>query len=338
MVPGLVLLLGLGVWAMYVLWRVAGNETRPARQVTSPLPVTAIDPLSIAGLRGHHYEASQIRVDNDIGDAGGYKNSIVSYQSDGLKVYAMQSTPGGKAPGEGWPVVILCHGYIDPAQYRTDGPEYTELIAAYTKAGYVVLKPDYRGHGRSEGQPTGGHYSPDYAYDVINLIDSIKADKRFNGKRIGLVGHSMGGHVALRAIVVSPDVKATVMLAGVVGSVDDIYYNWPGHIDHDDKPTDLVQGIREKLVKKHGEPKKNPAYWNSVSAVNYVEAVTGAVQIQQSDKDSVVPKLFADRLAEALRREKKRLDYQVYPGDDHQFVANRSRMMDSMMKFLRENL
>ena len=45
--------------------------------------------------------------------------------------------------------------------------------------GYVVLKPDYRGHGSSEGDAVGGYGSNAYTIDVLNALSSIK---RFNNQ------------------------------------------------------------------------------------------------------------------------------------------------------------
>lgn len=335
---------GLLLVVMMVAW--AGiNLLLPAPAGPSPRPIDSLppaaatpDPLSIAGLRIHPYRASQIVTERSLGKRGGREDSIVSYRSDGLKVYALRSTPAGNPPADGWPVIILCHGYIDPDKYQTDGPEYMELIEAFARAGYMVLKPDYRGHGQSEGQPVGGHFAPDYTYDILNLIATLKRTDQIDAQRIGLAGHSLGGHVALRTIVVSQDIKATAMVSGVVGSMEDIFFNWPRSPDRKDEPAGLVQGQREKLVREHGDPKSNPGYWNSASAINYVQAVAGPVQVHQSATDSTVPKLFSDHLVDALRKAGKRVDYRVYPGDDHQFVWNRAALVDNLVKFYRANL
>jgi dipeptidyl aminopeptidase/acylaminoacyl peptidase len=38
--------------------------------------------------------------------------------------------------------------------------------------------------------------------DVLNAFSSLKTFKRVNDARIGMWGHSMGGHITLRARVV----------------------------------------------------------------------------------------------------------------------------------------
>ena len=314
---------------------VAPAVSTPAAPPVAPTPPP--DPLTIAAIKARSYPGSAITTVQYLGDQTGYRNSIVSYQSDGLKIYALMSVPNVAKPAAGWPVIILDHGYINPATYTTNGPQYRQFEAPLARAGYVVIKPDYRGNGSSQGVPEGGHFSPVYAYDNLNLVASIKQDPQMDPKRIGILAHSMGGHEALRTIVVSKDVKATAFMAGVVGSFNDIFYNWPNSPALTDQPA-IVQTIRLNLIKKYGTPKDNPDFWNSASAINYVASITGTIQVNQDVGDSVVPKLFADHLVAALQAAGKPVQYNLYPGDDHNFSQNQTALINNLLKFYQSNL
>src|SRR5213075_2420317 len=111
---------------------------------------------------------------------------VASYRSDGLKIFGLLTVPNGRKPAAGWPVIIFNHGYIPPSQYRT-----TER--------YVVFKPDYRGHGSSEGQPSSAYGSPGYTVDVLNAVTTLQRYPDADRNRIGMWGHSLGGNVTLRA-------------------------------------------------------------------------------------------------------------------------------------------
>lgn len=336
----MLLLIAAGCVVLTYLYPSSGpTKSSPLSSTKAPTatPSPAPDAFTIDGLRARDYQGGPIATERDLGGQSGYRNSVVSYQSDGLKIYALMSVPNGPKPAGGWPVIIFNHGYINPANYQTNGSEYREFIATFARAGYVVIKPDYRGHGQSQGAPEGGHFSVDYAIDELNLIASIKQDADLNAGRIGLFGHSMGGHVALRTIVVSKDVKATVLMAGVVGSFEDIFYNWP----HSPVTTDLpavVQTMRQNLIAKYGTPKTNPDFWNKASAIHYVRDVTGAVQINQDADDSVVPKIFADHLNTVMTAAHKPVEYYVYPGDDHQFIQNRALLLQRAVAFYKAHL
>jgi dipeptidyl aminopeptidase/acylaminoacyl peptidase len=304
----------------------------------TPTPTPVLDPLQIEAIRARPYTPSTLTPTRDLGDQGGYHETVSSFVSDGLVEYALVSTPAGPKPAAGWPVIVLAHGYVNPALYRTDGPEYASMIAELARAGYLVVKLDYRGHGSSQGEAAGGHFSPVYAYDVLNLIATLKHYPDANPARIGLLGHSLGGHVALRTIVVSKDIKATVFMAGVVGSMHDIMYAWPHSPLYNDQPSGLVQGIRAGVLAKYGTPEANPTFWDSASAINYVSSVSGAVQINHAVGDSVVPKLFSDHLNTALTNAGKTPQYYVYPGNDHQLSQNRTLLMQRILAFYAANL
>src|SRR3989344_5596994 len=155
--------------------------------------------LSIEALRAGDYPGSDIIVEQELSSGSNYKKYITSYRSEGLKIYALLTVPNGNPPEGGWPAIIFNHGYIPPAQYQT-----TERYVAYTDAfssnGYVLLRPDYRGHGNSEGQPTGAYGSNGYTIDVLNALASLKklrdpetssGRQIVNPERIGMWGHSM---------------------------------------------------------------------------------------------------------------------------------------------------
>ncbi|MBW3538147.1 alpha/beta fold hydrolase [Candidatus Parcubacteria bacterium] len=315
---GLLTVAALG--AVAVKDRAAEPSTPPA---ASPNPAgdaggPPASPLEIESIRSRSYPGGEIKVEEQLGNQGGYLNYVVSYPSDGLKIYALMSVPAQAKPPAGWPVIVLNHGYIPPRQYRTKGGDYQAFIATYARNGYIVIKPDYRGHDRSEGEPEGGNFSPSYTYDVLNLIASIKRYPDANPRAIGMLGHSMGGSVGLRAIAARADVRASVFAAGVVGSPEDLVYRWRSSAS---PPPNFVTSVRQRLLERFGEPGGQNPFWRQASPLNYLDGVTGAVQIHHGTNDESVPKLFSDSLAAALVQAGKPHQYYVYEGGDHNFTG-----------------
>ncbi len=329
----IVLVGGFLVWR----WR-APKAMAPASsttQTTATTPAPALNPLQIEAIKARSYPGSIISLEQQLNN----QTSIVSYMSDGYKIFALLTTPTGSAPTGGWPVVILNHGYINPSAYRTNDGSYSGITNALTSNGVAVIKPDYRGHGSSQGTPEGGHFSPVYTYDDLNLISSITQTPalNLNANRLGTLGHSLGAHTSLRVAVVNPNIKATAYLSGVVGSVEDILYNWPNSPMPSDLPA-VVQQNREALLAQYGTPKTNPEFWDSVSAINYVSSITGPSQIHHSLSDSTVPVSFSIKLRDALQAAGKPVQYYEYPGDDHQLSSNTVQVNTRLVEFFKASL
>lgn len=300
----------------------------------SPTPKKELNPLSIEYMRQQHYPGSNIVIEETLAPGSNYNRYIASYKSDGLKIYALLTVPQGERPKTGWPVIIFNHGYIPPAEYRTT-ERYIVYTDAFSRNGYIVLRPDYRGHDKSEGNPEGAYYSPAYTIDVLNAVASIKKYKDADPVRIGMWGHSMGGSITLRSMVVSKDIKAGVIWAGVVASYEDLAKNWRRATPF--RPSEREQMVRrpgrQTLIDKYGDFELNPEFWRSIAPISYVKDISGPVQIHHGTADEEVPLLFSERLDTALKNAGKKVEMYEYEGDDHNISHNLSIALDRSVKF-----
>lgn len=288
-------------------------------------------PLSVAALKADSFPGSEIVIEQELNDGVNYKRYLTSYKSEGLKIYALLTVPKAKAPEGGFPAIIFNHGYIPPAEYKT-----TEKYVAYTNAfssnGYVLFRPDYRGHGNSEGEAVGGYGSNAYTIDVLNALSSVALLDYVNAEKIGMWGHSMGGHITLRSMVVDERIKAGVIWAGVVGSYEDLLYNWR----RSTPPPSLSSSARrwrQALIDQYGEPSVNPAFWNSLSSTSYLEDISGPVQIHHGTNDTSVPVLFSEKLDSRLKEAGKDSEIFIYNGDDHNLSRNLSLALRRSVEF-----
>lgn len=296
-----------------------------------------LHPLSIEYMRQQTYPGSGITIEQTLPSGSNYNQYIASYKSDGLKIYALLTVPQGLKPKNGWPVIIFNHGYIPPNQYRTT-ERYVAYIDAFARNGYIVFKPDYRGHGNSEGKAEGGYGSNAYTIDVLNALASLKKYKEADLNRIGMWGHSMGGGITLRSMVISKDIKAGVIWAGVVGSYSDLLNNWRRRSVPRDAPH-WATSWRQRLIDQYGEPSKNPELWNSISANSYVEDISGPIQLHHAKDDSHVPFIFSEKLNLQLKETSKNVEFYTYEGDDHNltnsFDAAMERSIESFDKYVK---
>ncbi|HEU4744292.1 MAG TPA: alpha/beta fold hydrolase, partial [Anaerolineales bacterium] len=190
------------------------TETAITLPTATPTPQ---HPLQIEAMRAQQYPGSDIVIESVLDPGVNYSRYYVSYLSEGLKIYALMTVPDGEKPPTGWPVIIFNHGFIPPDVYRTT-ERYVAYVDLIARSGYIVLRSDYRGHDRSEGEPGGAYSSTGYTVDVLNAVASMKRYPDADPDRIGMWGHSMGGYITLRSMVVTRDIKAGVICAGVVAS------------------------------------------------------------------------------------------------------------------------
>lgn len=285
-------------------------------------PEQKLHPLTIESLRQGEYPGSEIVIEQELDPGSNYQRYIASYKSEGLKIFALLTVPNGKPPGGGWPVVVFNHGYIPPSEYRTT-ERYIAYTDAFSRSDYILFRPDYRGHGNSEGSPSGAYGSNGYLIDVLNAVSSIKKYPEVNSNKIGMWGHSLGGFIILRAMVVSKDIKAGVIWAGVVGSYTDLIYNWRrGNFSPPPQLQSTVRRWRQELIDKYGTPEQNPAFWNSLSANSYLKDISGPLQLHHGTADASVPVMFSQKLEEQMKKESKEVEAYYYEGDDHNLSAN----------------
>ncbi|MBI3443076.1 alpha/beta hydrolase [Candidatus Woesebacteria bacterium] len=132
-----------------------------------------LNPLSIEAMRKRTYPGSDMVIEQTLPDGSNYHRYLAWYQSDGLKIYGLLTIPNDDRSEAGFPAIIFNHGYIPPSEYKSS-ERYVAYVDAFARNGYIVFKPDYRGHGNSEGQPEGAYYSAAYTTDVLNALSSIK--------------------------------------------------------------------------------------------------------------------------------------------------------------------
>lgn len=291
----------------------------------APVPVNkaAEHPLSIAAMRQKQYPGSPLTIEETLAPGPNYSQYIASYRSDGLKIFGLLTVPAGEKPEHGWPVIIFNHGYIPPETYRTT-ERYVAYVGAFASHGYIVFKSDYRGHGNSEGQPEGAYYSPAYATDILNALATLKQYPAADPDRIGMWGHSMGGNITLRDIVVNTkDIKAAVIWGGVVGSYDDLMNNWHRTVRFQPSAREMAQrnNYRQRLTETYGTPSTNPAFWNAIDPTQFLSDITTPVQLHTGGEDEEVPVAFSAGLNEKLLKAGKTVEYYDYPGGDHNIAS-----------------
>lgn len=306
----------------------------PTVTPTSRVPVRDLDMMTIEWARGQSYPGSPITIERTLEPGANYNRYYASYRSEGLKIYALLTVPNGPKPATGWPVIVFNHGYIPPEIYRTT-ERYIAYVDGFARSGYIVFRPDYRGHASSEGEPTGAYGSPNYTFDVLNAVASLKQYPDADPNRIGMWGHSMGGYLTLRSMVINQDVKVGVIWAGVVANHTDMMRNWRRSQPWTPPPSmpQRARRWREELIAKFGTPEENPQFWASISANTYLAEISGPIQLHHGTADTDVPVEFSATLKAEMDQAGKTAEYYVYDGDNHNLSINFNTAMQRSIAF-----
>ncbi len=130
----------------------------------------------------------------------------IAVLSHGSKLNGILYLAQGQGPH---PTVVLLHGF--PGNEKN-----LDLAQAMRRAGFNVCFFHYRGSWGSEGDFSFSHGLEDVATVVKFLREEKNAARyRIDARRISLVGHSMGGFLALKATALDPSTRCTVSIAGV---------------------------------------------------------------------------------------------------------------------------
>lgn len=287
------------------------------------------DSVSLPALMNQEFDGRELTLGQVLADNEAYTRYFITYKSGELTISGIMNVPKGDGP---FPVAILNHGYIDPAVY-TNGRGLKREQDFLARRGYVVLHSDYRNHASSDKDPLAEeNLRLGYVIDVINAVEAVKNSESsfFDKNRIGMVGHSMGGGVALGVMVTKPDlVDAFVFYAAVSANAEDNFNRW------------IVNGrseLAQAIVAKFGSPEDNPKLWQDLSAETFFNLVQAPVQIHHGTEDESVPLMYSENLKANLDKAGKSAELFVYEGEKHEFIPQWQLMMERVDEFFQENL
>jgi len=161
-----------------------------------------------------------------------YREEEVTVENSaaGITLAGTLTEPDSGGP---FPAVVLITGSVpENRDEEVFGHKPFLVLADYpTRQGIAVLRCDDRGVGKSGGDSQNAT-TADLATDALAEFEYLKTRKDIDPKRIGLLGHSEGGTIALIVANEAPDVAFVVLMAG------------PG------LPGDSVSMLQSRLVAK----------------------------------------------------------------------------------------
>lgn len=189
-------------------------------------------------------------------------------------------------------VVVLLHGIGD----RKEGMlEFAQML---TRSGYLCIFPDLRAHGQSGGRYiTFGHLERWDCVAMLNAVASTNFSPALPGPvnvmRVGVIGGSLGGSIALQWAGVDPRVRTVIALAPFAtlrAEADHLFAS-----THPPFSQEKIARI-ERAVEEEGG-----FGIDAVSALRPVERRYFPVYLVRGDRDEAIPPGESDRLFKAAR-------------------------------------
>lgn len=307
----------------------SGGRTNQMESIPTPTELVVEkpkNPYAIKSLQSRVYSAGDIKNISVVKSTGSYTSYRISYISDELLQYALLFVPKTLMPEKGYPVVMFLHGYISPPDYSTEY-SYLNPAAHFAQNGFLVLKPDYRGHGKSEGDVTKRIISQiEYAIDVRNLLEDVSKIPEADASNIFLYGHSMGGEIGLRVLELYPTIRAATLWA------PSIYWY----------PESQMYFIRtlipeqEEFYKSQLREIISAEYYASVGALENIRDVHTPIIIHHAKKDNVTPYVWGQTLRDELVKSGKQAILYSYEGTSHQLGAGYSQALRLDVEFFKK--
>ncbi|MGE3489740.1 MAG: prolyl oligopeptidase family serine peptidase [Vicinamibacterales bacterium] len=278
---------------VYTVGAVADASTRSTwRQLTDPNP--------------------QVR-----GFALGQQEEIAWKSKDGTMVGGVLVKPVGYRAGQRYPLIVAIHGGPASADVLSFNGGYGSQV--YAGAGYVVLRPNYRGstnYGiKLKTGIVGNYMAPGYD-DIMAGVDHLIAQGIADPDRMGALGWSAGGHWSNWILTHTDRFKAISTGAGTM--------NWISMYAQSDVQRNRQYYLGDKLPYDDFD-----AYWNQ-SPLKYIKNARTPTMIHVVEGDPRVPSPQSVELHMALKQLGVTTELYMYPGNTHGIPDPRNQLVKSV--------
>ena len=219
-----------------------------------------------------------------------------------VKFWAYVFIPRGIDPSEKYPVIVFPHGGVH-SSFTT---YYTHIVRELVAQRYIVIAPEYRG---STGYGRGFYERIDYGgleiEDAWAAREYVLDNYSFaDGRRVGIIGWSHGGLIALHNVFEHPD-GYRAAFAGV--PVSDLVARM-GYMTQDYR--DLYSAdyhIGKTAHEDIAEYRRRSPAWNA-------HKLETPLLIHGNTNDEDVNVLEVEHLVKSLKAEGKKFEYEIFEG------------------------
>ena len=247
----------------------------------------------------------------------GQEEEITWKSKDGTMVGGVLVRPVGYRAGQRYPLIVAIHGGPAGADVLRFNGGYGSQV--YAGAGYVVLKPNYRGstnYGvKHKTGIVGNYFAPGYE-DIMTGVDHLIAQGLVDSDRMGVLGWSAGGHWSNWILTHTDRFKAISSGAGTS--------NWISMYAQSDIQRSRQFYLGDKLPYDDFD-----AYWNQ-SPLKYIKNAKTPTMIHVVEGDPRVPSPQSIELHMALKQLGVPTELFMYPGNTHGIPDPRNQFVKAV--------
>ena len=236
-----------------------------------------------------------------------------------------------KKPGT-YPIIVMLRGFV-PDNLFAPGVGTQHVAETLAQNGYITLAPDFLGFGESSLTSSDSFEARFQTYTtVLSLLSSLSTlneglEASYSGSitvdanKVGIWGHSNGGHIALSVLAISGKKYPTVLWAPVSKSFpySILYYS-----DDADDHGKALRAVLANFEKDYDTDVFSP--------LNYYSWIQAPISIHQGTYDEAVPEKWSQDLELQLKNEKVDVAYHTYPGD-HNMVPSWNEVVKDTISF-----
>ena len=215
-----------------------------------------------------------------------YIAETVSIEANGRTIPAVVTLPVGEGP---FPAVVLNHGH---GGNKDEGTGFGGIAEALAEAGIASIRMDFPGCGDST-EPFTENTLSNMIADSNAAKDYLVANYPVDADKLGILGYSMGGRVALEIITAEDNpYKATLILSGLSTPGDEAIANiLPEGMTVEDAIAVAEEKGSYDYTTQYGQNLSLSAQWFTdmlVDPLANIDNYTGPMLVIHGDKDDVV--------------------------------------------------
>ena len=260
-----------------------------------------VPPEIVSGPLGHW---RTITHENAAIAAASFTAQSVTWRNEEFDVQGWLLQPAGGEPGAKRPMVVLVHGGPQAASVNKFLPSSSNA-RMLLEAGWDVFEPNYRGSfGQGEAfaaasiQDLGGG---DWR-DVLTGVDAAEQVAPIDDTRVGIMGGSYGGYMAMWAITQTHRFRAAVSHAGVSD-----WLSLEGEAPQ----------AGSDQVSFGGSVYEDPAPYLKASPIMHMHGVSTPMLLTVGERDLECPMPQSEELYTALEALGVPVAFHVYPEEGH---------------------